>query len=381
MRAILSLLGLTLATASVTAQTPIRVLTHDSTRFASCQGTTYEFTANGFFKYANLELLNPANFGLNGKVKRQVKFASSVPTLTAAALAGADVVILGQTSDQQNLPLQEVALLNSFLCKGGGVVAFGNWAAQALLPITQGKLGSYTSSAFKTNASTPMTSGPFGVTNPQAVLRGGWGGGYSQLGPTGTACIVRGTSGEVVGASFAIGPGKLIVLADEEIIASTLKIGCGGAGWDVETRRMWLNAFAWTVPSSGFAFTSNDVVFEAYGTGCPPSNNVAPTVLWSGRPKTGGYLQITVWNGRPSSVGVYLTGIQRFTQGACWLHLFPILFTLPVSIDATGSASLGSAVPDTTPFLGANLLTQIVLLDDKGPNGLTTSNGTEVRFR
>ena len=261
--------------------------------------------------------------------------------------------------------------------QGGGVVVFGNWAAQVVKPIAQGSLSSFGSGDFIAVPNTPMTSGPFGAANLQAKLRGGWSGGFASLGPTGTSCITRGTS--TIGASFSIGPGKLICLADEEVIASSGS--CGVMGWDVESRKMWLNSFASVVPFDGFSFTTNDVVFEAYGSGCPGAGGLAPKANWSGRPKSNGYVEVNVWDGRPSAVGVYLSGVQRFTQGACWLHLNPILFTIPVAMDATGRASLGTNLPDTSGFRGASLMTQVVLLDSQGANGLSTSNGAELRFR
>ena len=379
MRTVLPILALTLSLSSLVAQSPIRVLTLDSSRYDSCQGTSYSYSANGFFQFAYLELTNIGNFGPSGKVKRSVKFVQPVKTLTAQALTNADVVILGQTKDQSDLPKQEIALLNSFLCKGGGVVAFGNWAGQALLPVTQGKLGAFKTAAFKTKVGTPMTSGPFGASNPNAVLKSGWSGAYSALGAGGTVCITRGT--DIVGASYAFGLGKLIVLTDEEIIASTLKIGCGSSGWDVESRKIWLNSFAWTIPADGFSFGTNDVLFSVYGTGCPGTKNLAPRALWSGRPKAGGYLQVNIDNARPSTAGVFLSGTQRFTKGSCWLHVLPIAFTVPLSTDPAGNAVLGSKIPTSINLKGALLLTQVALIDDKGANGLSTSNGAEVRFR
>lgn len=359
------------------AQTPIRVLTLDASRFDTCQGNSYQYTGRGLFQFAYLELTSQANFGPNGVVKRAVKFVAPVPTLTGSALSGADVVILGQAKDLDKLPPNEIALLNSFLCKGGGVLVFGNPAAQATRTIVQGSLASFASGEFRTVANTPMTTGPFGTTNPQAKLRGGWSGGFASLGPTGTSCITRGNA--TIGATFNVGPGKLVMLADEEIIKSST--ACGVAGWDVETRKMWLNSFAWVAPADGFSFTTNDIIFEAYGSGCPGTGGVAPKVIWSGRPKSNGYLEVNVWDARPSSAGVFISGIQRFTQGACWLHVNPILFTIPVAIDATGRAVLGTGLPDTSAFRGASLMTQVALLDSQGANGLSTSNGAEIRFR
>ncbi len=380
MRPILPLLGLGILTAGLGAQSPIRVLTLDSTRYSACQGTTLAFTSSSFFQFANLELTNPANFGAAGVVKRSVKYETPVAAITAADLANADVVILGQTIDQATLSVQEVSMLNSFLCKGGGVIVFGNWAAQAMLPVTQGTLGSFATADVRINPNTPMSVGPFGTATTGFKLNSGWSGSFATIGPTGTPCLSHGPT-EALAASFAIGPGKLIVIADEELLSSTVKSGCGTSGWDIETRRLWLNAFAWVVPQDGFAFTTNDVVFDTFGQGCPGTNNIAPRALWSGRPKDNGWLEVTVLDARPSTAGVYISGVQRFTQGACWLHVLPILFTLPVSTDVNGTARLGSNLPVLGALRGASLITQVALLDPNGANGLSTSNGTEVRFR
>lgn len=376
-RALASVALFSLVSSAVPAQSSIRVLTLDASRFSQCNGSTFHFAARSLFQFAYLELTSQANFGTNGVVKRAVKFTTPVPRLTGAALAGADVVILGPTKDQQDPPITQTALINSFLCKGGGVVMFGNGAAQQAHRIVQGGLAGFSSGEFRTRPGTPMTSGAFGNSNAQAKLRGGWSGGFASLGPTGTACITRGSA--IVGASFQVGPGRLIVLADEEVVKSGN--GCGVSGWDIESRLMWLNSVSWVVPKDGFAFTTNDIVFEAYGTGCPGLNGLAPKALWSGRPKSGGYLEVNVWDGRPNSVGVYLSGVQRFTQGACWLHVLPILFTVPVAMDGSGRAKLGTQLPDLSSLRGASLMTQVVMLDDKGANGLSTSNGAEFRIR
>ncbi|MCB9882933.1 MAG: hypothetical protein H6832_04365 [Planctomycetes bacterium] len=380
MRPFLPLLGLTVLTATLAAQSPIRVLTLDASRFGSCQGTSQQFSSSSFFQFAYLELTNPANFGPAGVVNRAVNYITPVPAITAADLANSDVVIVGQTADQASFSVQEISMLNSFLCKGGGVIMFGNWAAQALMPVTQGTLGSFGTAEVRINPGTPMSTGPFGTATTGAKLKGGWSGSYGSIGPTGIPCLSHG-SNEALAASFQIGPGKLIVISDEELIASTIKIGCGGAGWDTETRRLWLNGFSWVVPQDGFAFTTNDVVFETFGQGCPGTGNIAPRVLWAGRPKDNGWLQVNVMNARPNTAGVYLSGIQRFTQGSCWLHVFPILFTIPVATDATGSSVLGSNLPVLGSLKGASLITQVALIDPNGTNGLSTSNGTEVRFR
>lgn len=124
-----------LFTSAARAGAPINLLTFDETRVGTVTNPNgsinFNFVTGGGYATVRGALLNTSNFGAGGIVSRPVNLLPTVPTLTQAALIGADVVVI---PFQVTLLASEEAALNLFLNQGGGILAFHNNAAVHWLP-------------------------------------------------------------------------------------------------------------------------------------------------------------------------------------------------------------------------------------------------------
>ncbi len=356
----------------------LRVLTLTPARAAACKGKSFAFTSDDFFKAARAALLNKANFGTSGRVKRAIQFQTPAATLTVANLSDADIVLLPPGT---TLSAEETDLLASFTCNGGGLVSIGNAVAKEHATLLGGEPGpDQTTSPTVSPRNSPLINGMFGKLATNTTIPTGFHGSFAFAPIHGTPALVNGKL--PVALSFFLGHGRAAIVADEEMFVDGRVSGCALAGWSKNSEMIFLNCFAFVMPPPTFKFTAQDVIFASYGQGCPGTNG-RPIASWSGQPKPGNFMRFNVMNGLPGAIGVMVAGAQRFTQGMCWQHVTPIVFTLPIRLSAQGSArpgsvSLSAQVPQN---IRALLVAQCVLLDKGGNRGLATSNGAEVIIR
>ncbi|MEM7200663.1 MAG: jacalin-like lectin [Planctomycetota bacterium] len=115
-----------------------------------------------------------------------------------------------------------------------------------------------------------------------------------------------------------------------------------------------------------------------FGTGCPDSTGVAPT-LQVDTPRIGGALGLHVI-GPSGTAGVALMDLQpaSLALGSCTLLVGPVL-RIPVQLDATGRSSYALPI-DNWSWVGGTLYAQAFLLDglSGNPGSLTEAYGLTI---
>jgi hypothetical protein len=228
------------------------VLTLDETRAGIASNEfgsiNFNFVTGGGFQTIREALQAPANFGSGGTIPRPVVFLPPVPSLTPAALSEADVVLLGYAGPSEG----EAAALGDFLAGGGGLLYFGNWAAEGfaevVLGVVPGPDGS--SRAWVADPFSPLVDGPFGVfdaTEPSPLWLM-WNLSMAGVGPYGHPVLVNDLGG-TFGASFALGLGRAVLFTDEEFLMSPPAVAYIAAP-NLAPRNvtLFLNSFAYVVP-------------------------------------------------------------------------------------------------------------------------------------
>lgn len=125
--------------------------------------------------------------------------------------------------------------------------------------------------------------------------------------------------------------------------------------------------------------------FVPYGSGCPGTGGIVPSLSMSGRPESGGDVTVRIDSALGGAVALVLVGSQTadlpLGQG-CSLLLAPILstasLTLPGSNEGEGFAAIPAVVPASAVGMTATI--QAVILDDGSTRGFAVTNGVEVEF-
>lgn len=230
---------------------PIRVLTLDESRTAECDSIDYNVFSGSFYEDLREVLAEQSLFGDGGVVPRSVHFITSVSRITGSALEGVDMVLLSTNA----VPLDdcERQFLRSFVEQGGGVMAFFNDAAFEVGPVfdASGRQGIEGGVCVAKVRSSALVDGPFGKVPLSMPLM--WHRLFGSIGPYGTE-VFGAPRGLPFLASFAMGQGRGMIACDEEWIGSQIDEGCAVANLDDPKMTLFLNAFAYCMPSEGFSF-------------------------------------------------------------------------------------------------------------------------------
>jgi len=230
----------------------INVLTFDETRVGvqtNIYGSlNFNFATGGSFTTVRNDLLNAANFGLVGTIPRSVNLLTSVPILTPAALASADVFVQPYMA---NFSPSETVALRDFIYNGGGFLFFSNWAgdmggfADSVFGTTPGPTGGYASIV---DSSSPIIKGPFGtVTDPLGLM---WNLSMTNLGSYGHE-VLRNDLGYVFGATFEYGKGRVVIFNDEELFMNQPAVAYIAApNLNPNTEVLFMNSFAYVIPNT-----------------------------------------------------------------------------------------------------------------------------------
>ncbi len=235
------------------SRTPVRILTLDAARAGTCPDSTSRSFATGpAFELVRSWLSDPRRFGGAGKFDRPVSILPPVSSLSAAALSGADVVVL--TGIAGSLTECERARLASFVEQGGGVLAFFDTAADELESVVGAEAGPSAGSATLTPAGTTgsVLAGPFG--NVDSPVFTGSHRVFAFLGLNGTPLLLD--NGRSTAAVFTSGTGKAIILNDEDWASNIVAADCLQGQLPAQSNeRFFLNSLAAVTPVQPIAFT------------------------------------------------------------------------------------------------------------------------------
>lgn len=347
------IVGLISLAALGTAQTPIRILTLDSTRDTICSTANQDLNIGVGAGYTRVReiLSDPNNFGWGGLVNRPIEFLPQVPSFTPEALLSADLVLTNGAIPR--LTQCESETLANFVLQGGGVFAFHNSAAETPGVAFGGVISpSYNNSGNATisNASSPIVNGPFGTI--VAPLYFPFHGVFADLGPYGQA--VLSTTGPLC-AMFTLGLGKAVIIGDEEWCNNAPGGSTCGFGWlpNLIREMLFMNSVAAVVPDISFLYVPENVCLPTLGTEYCLTATINSTGL-QGRIRAEGDVQATsndvtlIAEQLPTNAfGIFLASEYqghlfpvRGSQGALCLGGFIGRFVGPGEVQYSGS--LGS---------------------------------------
>ncbi len=221
--------------------------------FDLARGGNFSFVAGSIFGAARNALLDPANFGSAGVVRRPVQFRAGLSTVTTSALAGVHVFVLSHAGP---VSASEVAALEQFVQEGGMLLEAESFAF-APRPVILGTfpgsfVGDGTSDILASAAATPVIQGPFGtVTSPIAT------GSSSAFAVTGAfTSIAESAAGPNIlllqpGPGFS-GTGRAALFGDSEFFASGFSGGGANLWANPNNQRLFLNTLAFAAGAPGF---------------------------------------------------------------------------------------------------------------------------------
>lgn len=180
--------------------------------------------------------------------------------LGRGSLAGFDVLVLTHPTGAP-LDVEELAVVDDFVRRGGALFALYNAAPRDLAPMFGAVSGSAMSrSGTGKIAESPLCKGPGGTLVAGADLPIGAAWTFSSLSDNGTAILESEVDGEsddfvvvvVVGACFTHGKGRAVIIGDEEIFSSVGVPGLAAARLGPMSSALFQNAMAWlTVKTTG----------------------------------------------------------------------------------------------------------------------------------
>jgi hypothetical protein len=242
---------------------PINVLTYSSLRAGACGPLDFGFATGNAFDAPRAALLSPATAAVLG---RPVTLRPPVDRLTPASLAGVDVVLIPAV----HLDCGEAAALAEFLANGGGLFCFGNLAAVELGPTLGATPGGLGAQCAATVAGAPVgVAGPFGTASgcicPNYHLN------FLALPPSAVEFL---DDGAPVGAAFTQGPGRAVLICDEEWMITQQIAGCAIGTFNGTCQTVFLNAFAHVVPAATPLYQSTVCYANCDCSTAPPRLNV-----------------------------------------------------------------------------------------------------------
>jgi hypothetical protein len=133
---------------------------------------------------------------------------------------------------------------------------------------------------------------------------------------------------------------------------------------------------------AAYLYTDMETV-PLYGTSCPGTAGLSPTLSMSGCPAPGGSASIDVRRGLGGSMAFLFLGLAAANDplpGGCSLLLSPApkYFPLPLSAGGPGAGAVSLPVTIPTDLPSASLYMQAFLVDGGAPNGFTVTNGLEL---
>jgi len=233
---------------------PLVIESFDQARSLTVGGVNASFVSGAIHTGARNDLLNPANFGAQGKVRRPVTLRSGINTLTLSALTGVDLFVLNLLATE--ITATEAQVLEQFVREGGTVLEIRNAApARPLLwgTVSGPFVGDSTADLTLDGLNAMVSNGPFGtVVSP--LLTGG-NAGYAT---TGSATVLaRNDVGPNVlllpPSTVFSGAGRAVLVGDEEIVASGFPSGAGSNRYaEGSNRTFFLNTIAYLSDAPGY---------------------------------------------------------------------------------------------------------------------------------
>lgn len=233
---------------------PIVLDSFDQARSLTVNGVNASFVSGTMHAAARTDLLNAANFGALGTVRRSVTVRSGINVLTLQALTGVDIFVLNLLATE--LTATEVQALEQFVREGGAVLEMRNTGATR--PLILGTLpgpfiDDLTADLTLDGANSIVANGAFGtVISP--LLTGG-NAGYATIGSS--TVIANNDLGPNVlllpsGTVFS-GAGRAVLVGDEEIFASGYTGGAGANRYtEGSNRTFFLNTMAYLSGAPGY---------------------------------------------------------------------------------------------------------------------------------
>lgn len=255
---LLSALSLSTACAS-----EISVLTLDETRIGSTTNANgsinWNFATGVGYQDVRNALLDSTNFGTGGTVGRNVVI-NTTSAFNSHTLGGTDVIVLSALPSFNFLNC-EFCVLDSFVRQGGGLFVFSNYAAYyfaAMVGATQS--GAYSGAdAEISNGSSPAASGLFGSLATGTPVKTGFNYLFDTLGSNGIDLLKVEDGSEIMGASFTLGLGRVVLINDEELFFNGPGVdGLGAAQLTDQSMTLFLNAFAYLTPDEQFRYVATD---------------------------------------------------------------------------------------------------------------------------
>lgn len=110
------------------------------------------------------------------------------------------------------------------------------------------------------------------------------------------------------------------------------------------------------------------ITLEGYGSGCPGTRQVTPSIGFRGNLGLGATIEWIVVRARPNSTAVLIFGAREFKLplgGACTLLVLPIV-TQPTFTDGLGLAGVPVPIPNDPRLKNVPLLFQYYVDDPSG---------------
>jgi hypothetical protein len=203
--------------------------------------------ANDGFSVIRNDLLNPALFGPDGVVPHSIQFVTPVETITPERLAGVEIVLFEVS---RTMPGEgELAALEAFVNRGGGLFVFGNdiSAFASLVGAVPAPDYNAGSTATVVDAASPLVAGPFGSLPLGPLFSLCFHGTLAAAGPGGRVGITDGVG--PFGITYRVGTGRVALLGDEELFLSSYP-GFGACiGLGASSRQIFRNAVAFVMPT------------------------------------------------------------------------------------------------------------------------------------
>ncbi len=210
------------------------------------QSGNWNLPTGGVYAALRSLLLNPTNFGFDGKIKRLVSIQST-PALTADYLRSISIFILTPATA---LTLEEQLLLEAYVREGGAVLSSHQMANRKFFGAAA--TGQSTQSHFDVAVpDAPPATGPFGqITQVNA------GGSFVLAPPPGTNVFASSDGGPaiILGSPETGSPGlgRFLMIADEEaLMGGTFPGEAVGALSTLSNQIFFLNAIAWLAGAPG----------------------------------------------------------------------------------------------------------------------------------
>ncbi|MDN5942206.1 MAG: hypothetical protein L0H94_10020, partial [Nitrospira sp.] len=235
---------------------PLVIESYGTGRAVTINGANHSFVAGTGYAGAINALLNPANFGASGVVKRPVQLRSGITTITPALLEGVDLFVItlmdqGQIGDL--LP-SEVVALEQFVNEGGALLETRSQGT--LRPALLGTVASPTVFTCFGNPGTftadsllnPVRVGPFGTPS---TLTLGCNVPYTVTGPFSILSVSEGGPNLLTlrpHADFG-GLGRAVFIGDEDIFISNLT---GFGAFYTSNQTLFLNTIAFLAQAPGY---------------------------------------------------------------------------------------------------------------------------------